>query len=185
MPEPFDTLRTPPELIQRQREALRTLRKAERARQETTVRIAPIVPRGLQQRVSATLPQAVERIVRELQPEAVILFGSYAYGAPTPDSDVDLLVIWETELPRLERYLAVSQLLSPRPFPEAQEAILSGAIIEENPEDKYSPSCLIYGHTQLGRPLHVLCSLPPRVRVITAYQPDPEHWIDNRVRRKS
>ena len=66
---------------------------------------------------------------------------------------------------------------------EVQEAILSGTIIEENPEDKYSPSCLIYGHTQLGRPLHVLCSLPPRVRVITTYQPEPQKWIDNRIRR--
>ena len=33
----------------------------------------------------------VERIVSELKPEKIILFGSYAYGDPTPDSDVDLL----------------------------------------------------------------------------------------------
>lgn len=117
MRESFATPRTPPAPIQRQRDTLRTLRQAERARHEPAAQIAPIVPRGCSQRVSETLPQAVERIVRELHPEAVILFGSYAYGAPTPDSDVDLLVIWETELPRLERYLAVSQLLSPRPFP--------------------------------------------------------------------
>jgi predicted nucleotidyltransferase len=34
-----------------------------------------------------------ERIVRHFQPERVILFGSYAYGEPGPDSDVDLLVV--------------------------------------------------------------------------------------------
>ncbi len=34
-----------------------------------------------------------EHIVQEFQPERVILFGSYATGTPTPDSDVDLLVI--------------------------------------------------------------------------------------------
>ncbi len=34
-----------------------------------------------------------ERIAREFQPERIILFGSYAYGAPKPESDVDLLVI--------------------------------------------------------------------------------------------
>ena len=34
-----------------------------------------------------------ERIAREFQPERIILFGSYAYGAPQPDSDVDLLVV--------------------------------------------------------------------------------------------
>jgi uncharacterized protein len=32
-------------------------------------------------------------IAREFQPERIILFGSYAYGTPTDDSDVDLLVI--------------------------------------------------------------------------------------------
>lgn len=33
------------------------------------------------------------RIVREFKPEKVILFGSHAYGIPTQDSDVDILVI--------------------------------------------------------------------------------------------
>jgi len=34
-----------------------------------------------------------KRIVKEFNPERIILFGSYAYGKPGPDSDVDLLVI--------------------------------------------------------------------------------------------
>lgn len=34
-----------------------------------------------------------DAIAREFQPEKIILFGSHAYGKPTPDSDVDLLVI--------------------------------------------------------------------------------------------
>jgi len=79
--------------------------------------IAPITPRGLPRPVSETLPQAVARIVRELQPEKIILFGSYAYGAPTADSDVDLLIIMQTDRPDIERYLAVCRLLRPRPFP--------------------------------------------------------------------
>lgn len=33
------------------------------------------------------------QIARAFQPEQIILFGSYAYGAPRPDSDVDLLVV--------------------------------------------------------------------------------------------
>ena len=32
-------------------------------------------------------------IVREFEPLQVILFGSYAYGTPTADSDVDILVV--------------------------------------------------------------------------------------------
>ncbi|MCG3153372.1 MAG: hypothetical protein GEEBNDBF_02684 [bacterium] len=39
----------------------------------------------------------VRQIVERWQPERVILFGSYAYGTPTPDSDVDLLVIMPVE----------------------------------------------------------------------------------------
>ena len=40
--------------------------------------------------VSEALPAVVQRLVAALQPEKIILFGSYAYGKPTPDSDVDL-----------------------------------------------------------------------------------------------
>jgi predicted nucleotidyltransferase len=43
---------------------------------------------------------AIRRLAREIgerfQPDRVILFGSYAYGRPRPDSDVDLLVIMPT-----------------------------------------------------------------------------------------
>lgn len=35
----------------------------------------------------------VDEVVRRFRPIKVILFGSYAYGTPTPDSDVDLLVV--------------------------------------------------------------------------------------------
>ena len=67
--------------------------------------------------VAKTLPGAIERIVSELKPEKIILFGSYAYGTPTPDSDVDLLVIMKTKAKEIDRYVAVSNLLYPRQFP--------------------------------------------------------------------
>jgi len=67
--------------------------------------------------VSETLPEAVQRIAQALQPEKIILFGSYAYGTPTPDSDVDLFVVMETSASGAERSWAVSRLLIPRPFP--------------------------------------------------------------------
>lgn len=38
-----------------------------------------------------------ERIAREFQPDKIILFGSYAYGHPLADSDIDLLVIMPFE----------------------------------------------------------------------------------------
>lgn len=68
---------------------------------------------------------------------------------------------------------------------ELEETIANGEIIEDYPEDKYGPSCLIFGLTQAGRPLHIQCSYPSRemVKIITVYEPDPAHWVDYRVRR--
>lgn len=43
---------------------------------------------------------------------------------------------------------------------ELREAIASGEVIEVYPEDKYGPSCLIFGMTRGGRPVHVQCSDP-------------------------
>ena len=61
--------------------------------------------------------RAVRRIVDTVHPEKIILFGSFAYGKPTPDSDVDLLVIMESELSAHARSVQISEILCPRPFP--------------------------------------------------------------------
>ena len=66
---------------------------------------------------------------------------------------------------------------------EIETVIDEGEIIEEYPDDKYSPSCLLYGKTKAGRTLHIQVSFPPVVVVITAYEPDPEEWISGRKRR--
>jgi uncharacterized protein len=39
------------------------------------------------------LQEITQRLVTTFQPEQIILFGSHAWGAPTPDSDIDLMVI--------------------------------------------------------------------------------------------
>ncbi|MBI5651516.1 MAG: nucleotidyltransferase domain-containing protein [Chloroflexi bacterium] len=58
-----------------------------------------------------------QRIANQFHPEKIILFGSYAYGKPTPASDVDLLVVMETPLREKQQRLEISRALSPRPFP--------------------------------------------------------------------
>jgi predicted nucleotidyltransferase len=40
-----------------------------------------------------SIRELCERIVQEFQPHKIILFGSYALGTPTLDSDVDMLVV--------------------------------------------------------------------------------------------
>lgn len=45
------------------------------------------------------LEEMTRRLAEEFQPEAVILFGSHAWGQPSADSDVDLLVILAGDTP--------------------------------------------------------------------------------------
>ncbi|MEW6615399.1 MAG: DUF4258 domain-containing protein [Thermodesulfobacteriota bacterium] len=66
---------------------------------------------------------------------------------------------------------------------EVESAILTGEILEYYPDDKYSPSCLVYGKTENGRDLHIQISRPPIVVIITVYEPDPEEWVNCKVRR--
>jgi hypothetical protein len=68
---------------------------------------------------------------------------------------------------------------------EIREVVAEGEIIEDYPDDKYGPSCLILGYTQTGRPLHIQCSYPSRpwVKIITLYEPDANLWVDFKVRR--
>jgi hypothetical protein len=68
---------------------------------------------------------------------------------------------------------------------ELIEAIENGEIIEDYPDDKYGPSCLILGFTKQTRPLHIQCSYPsrPLLKIITNYEPDPDLWIDFKTRK--
>lgn len=47
--------------------------------------------------IEVYLKEAVRRIIENFNPEKIILFGSYAYGQPTADSDMDLMVIMNTD----------------------------------------------------------------------------------------
>lgn len=53
----------------------------------------------------------VDKIKAGYHPEKIILYGSYAYGKPDKDSDIDLFIIKETRKRRIERFCDVSRLL--------------------------------------------------------------------------
>ena len=70
----------------------------------------------------------------------------------------------------------------------AEDIIQAGAmaeVIEEYPDDKYLPSCLLLGFTQKQRPLHMqVCHTDTNmVKIITLYEPDPRQWQEYRKRR--
>ncbi len=55
---------------------------------------------------------ATQKIARQYRPDKIILFGSYAYGAPEMGSDVDLLVVKTTQEKFLKRSPVIRKLLS-------------------------------------------------------------------------
>lgn len=59
-----------------------------------------------------------DRIVEAVKPERIILFGSYAYGKQSDRSDLDILIIMDSDIPRYKRsvviYRALGGLLIPK-----------------------------------------------------------------------
>ena len=53
----------------------------------------------------------VEQIAVLFHPQKIILFGSYAYGTPRPESDVDLLVIMDTQRSELEQAATICRTI--------------------------------------------------------------------------
>ena len=59
----------------------------------------------------AQIAQLAAKIVEAEKPEKVILFGSYATGTATENSDVDLLVVTNSRLSRREREVRLTRQL--------------------------------------------------------------------------
>lgn len=57
----------------------------------------------------ADIEPIVDQIVDQFAPQQIILFGSRAYGEPTPHSDVDLLVVMETQESPLHAAARISE----------------------------------------------------------------------------
>ena len=65
---------------------------------------------------SSDIRRYVRDVARTFRPERVVLFGSYAEGQATEDSDVDLLVVMEHEGRDVEQAFAIRRAI-PRTFP--------------------------------------------------------------------
>ena len=62
-------------------------------------------------------------------------------------------------------------------FEEVLEAIQKAEILENYPEHRRGPCCLILGFTYRHRPLHIVCTTAREVLIIiTVYEPVPPKW---------
>jgi uncharacterized protein len=83
----------------------------------------------------ATIASIIATIQTTFQPDKILLFGSYANGTPTPDSDLDLLVVMKTDRPRNRRSTPIRLLFQPLPcamdilvFTPAEVAYWNGTV---------------------------------------------------------
>jgi predicted nucleotidyltransferase len=58
-----------------------------------------------------TIKNIADKIAAEFNPAKIILFGSYEWGAPNEDSDIDLFIIKETVDRRIDRERAVRKII--------------------------------------------------------------------------
>ena len=65
--------------------------------------------------VNEEIKKMAEKIAKKYKPEKIILFGSYAWGKPGPNSDVDLFVVKKTGNTRMAR--KIGRLLFRASFP--------------------------------------------------------------------
>jgi predicted nucleotidyltransferase len=72
---------------------------------------------GLSPATGEQLQEVVRRIKRAFDPQRILLFGSHAYGKPMADSDVDLLVVMESDERPAVRSAAIAKELLDIPFP--------------------------------------------------------------------
>ena len=63
-----------------------------------------------QKAIDQTIQDILKKLLVGYKPQEVILFGSYAYGSPQRDSDIDLLVIKDTNERFIDRWATARRL---------------------------------------------------------------------------
>ncbi len=96
------------------------------------------------------IDQLKERIAQTMHPEKIYLFGSYAHGKATDESDVDLVVVMDSELTPHQRNVAVKRLFPLRSFS------LDAFVYTPQEFARYRdiPGTIVYDAAHNGRLLH-------------------------------
>lgn len=101
-------------------------------------------------RIEKAIREAVTTILTSFDPEKIILFGSYAYGRPTPDSDLDLMIVMHTAEQPHKRAIPIRKALKSLGIPKD--------IVVKTPEEferyKDIVGTIIYPAAHRGRLLY-------------------------------
>jgi predicted nucleotidyltransferase len=100
--------------------------------------------------VQVTIAEMVRRIVERFHPERIILYGSYARGTAGPNSDVDLLVVMQSQGSKRRRAVEIHGVLASMGVPKY--------VIVVTPEEfeayRDAPGTVIRTARQEGKILH-------------------------------
>lgn len=96
------------------------------------------------------ISEIVNKIASGYNPEKIILFGSYAAGNPNEDSDLDLFVIKDTDLPRPQRTVQVRKMIYGSMVP-IDLIVYTPKEIEESKENKFG---FVYEVLNTGKTLY-------------------------------
>jgi len=72
-------------------------------------------------------------------------------------------------------------------YEEIYSSVIQGEVIEDYPNDKPYPSCLVMGRNFSGEPIHTVWGYNQENQwavLITVYRPDPKRWVDGKVKVK-
>lgn len=94
--------------------------------------------------------EIVNKIASGYNPDKIILFGSYATGNPNEDSDLDLFVIKDTDLPRPQRTVQVRKMLYGSMIP-IDLIVYTPKEIDESKENRFS---FVYKVLNTGKTLY-------------------------------
>lgn len=83
------------------------------------------------------ISEIVDKIASGYNPDKIILFGSYATGNPNEDSDLDLFIIKDTDLPRPQRTVQVRKMLYGSMIP-IDLIVFTPKEIDESKKNKFS-----------------------------------------------
>ena len=99
---------------------------------------------------SDKISEIINKIVLGYNPDKIILFGSYAAGNPNDDSDLDLFVIKESDLPRPQRTVQVRKMLYGSMVP-IDLIVYTPQEINDSKENKFS---FVYKVLSTGKTLY-------------------------------